>query len=249
MRIPRVYQPSPLSLDTTIELDEWAVSHAITALRLKPGYIVHLFNGITAGDYKAELVFLSKRNYAARILEFIPIETESPLYTHLGQGISRGDRMDFALQKAVELGVNEITPLVSEHCSVHLDDAALINRMRHWKHILISATEQSGRCFVPTLNAPCDTSTFLSQNSSDMRVIFHPSPHALVQTLPDTVSRVRFLIGPEGGFSELEFEQACQAGYQSVAFGPRIVRTETATVVALSLLQAKWGDFKPILSL
>lgn len=243
MRIPRIYQNKTLHLGDTVELDEWAVQHSVTALRLRPGFTLHLFNGHEEGEFEAELVALGKRRYAALLRQFHPKQKESPLSTHLGQSISRGDRMDFALQKAVELGVTEITPLFTEHCSLKLSEEQLENRFRHWQNILISACEQSDRCKVPVLHPSRSLSEWLSaQNSSDVRIVFEPGTATTINDLPEKASQVSFLVGPEGGFSQKEVVLAEQSHFKAVRMGPRIVRTETAAIIALSLIQTKWGD-------
>ena len=242
MRISRIYQNVPLVLHDTVPLDEWAVSHTVTALRLKPGFIIHLFNGIDAGEYKAELVLLGKKQYGAKILAFIPRDTESPLHTHLGQSISKSDRMDFALQKAVELGVSEITPLISEYCAVKFTTEVLESRMRHWRNILISATEQSERCFVPQLHAAQPLREFVTDNCDETKLVFHPDTENTLRDLPNEARMVSFIIGPEGGISDSEIAHMRAHDFKLVKIGPRVVRTETATVIALSLLQEKWGD-------
>ena len=242
MRIPRIYQNIPLKINETVELNEWAVQHSVIALRLKAGYIMQIFNGIDEGEFEAELVVLGKKSYAAKILRFTPKKNESPLYTHLAQGISRPDRMDYALQKAVELGVNEITPLFTEYCSVKLSEEQLESRFRHWQNILISACEQSARCKVPVLNPPQFFLDFITTQKSDINIIFEPESAVTLNDLDNDAKSVSFIIGPEGGFSERELELSKINYFNFIKIGPRVVRTETATVIALSLLQAKWGD-------
>jgi 16S rRNA (uracil1498-N3)-methyltransferase len=242
MRISRIYQNTPLQINDTIELDEWAIQHTVIALRLRPGFIIHLFNNQDAGEYQAELVVLGKKRYGAKILAFIPKDNESPLITHLGQCVSRSDRMDFALQKSVELGVTEITPLISEHCSVKLNDEQLANRLRHWQNILISAAEQSERCFIPKLNPPQSLLDFVINGKSETKILFHPDTNSSMKDLPTSAKSVSFIIGPEGGLSDREVALTQQYHFIAIKLGPRVVRTETATVMALSLLQGKWGD-------
>lgn len=242
MRIPRIYQNKTWRVGDTVELDDWAIQHSVTALRLRPGFTLTIFNGQEEGEFQAELVALGKRRYAAKILEFLPKQNESPLSTHLGQSISRGDRMDFALQKAVELGVTEITPLFTEHCSLKLSEEQLENRFRHWQNILISACEQSDRCKMPILHPSRSLSEWLALQKSDVRIVFEPDASTTINGLPDKASHVSFLVGPEGGFSQKEISLAEQSHFKVIRMGPRIVRTETAAIIALSLIQTKWGD-------
>jgi len=242
MRISRIYQDTPFHIGDSVELNDWAVQHSVVALRLKPGFTIHLFNNQAEGEFKAELVAIGKRRYAAKILEFIPKVKESPLITQLGQGISRGDRMDFALQKAVELGVTEITPLIMDHCALKLSAEQLEKRYRHWHNILVSACEQSDRCKVPTLHPPQSLLDWLLKQKFDIGLVFDPLATATFNHLPGHVKAVSLIIGPEGGLSDQEIALSQQYHFSSIRIGPRILRTETAAIIALSLVQAKWGD-------
>ena len=151
MRIPRIYQALPLASDNTIELDETAVRHTIQVLRLKPGAPLIIFNG-EGGEYEATLETVNKKQASVRLGRYIEKQTESSLHTHLALGISKGDRMDYAIQKAVELGVSEITPLITERCVVQLDNKREQKRLQHWQGIIRSACEQCGRNSLPILN-------------------------------------------------------------------------------------------------
>ena len=158
MRIPRIYLPQPLIAGNEVELDANALRHVVQVLRLKAGHPLILFNG-DGGEYTAELTQVEKRRATARINEFQNVSRESTLFSNLGLGISKGERMDFALQKAVELGVNEITPLFTEHCVVQLDDKRVLKKQDHWQAVIISACEQSGRNTLPILNTPQSINT------------------------------------------------------------------------------------------
>lgn len=238
---PRIYYPHPLTSSALITLDESASRHLLTVLRLKIGESLQIFNGAGAA-YSAKLQACQKKLAVIAVGEFINGERESPLAIHLGQVISRGERMDFSVQKSVELGVHQITPLFSERCGVHLSAERAKNRVQHWQGIAISASEQSGRCRVSTVNQPQSLTHFLAQTSGH-RFICSPfdSPQILPK-LSGPITQITLLIGPEGGFSPQEILQAQQAGFYSLSLGPRILRTETAAVVAMTLLQSHWGD-------
>jgi len=168
-------------------------------------------------------------------------QTESPLRIHLGQGLSRGERMDWAIQKATELGVSEITPIVSERCEVRLKDERTDKRLAHWRQIAISACEQCGRSTLPVIHPPLLLAEWVKQTAAELKLVLHPVAEPLTShPKPGTLA---FLIGPEGGLSDNEVAQAAQAGYLPARLGPRVLRTETAPVVALAVAQQLWGDF------
>jgi len=240
MRIPRIYLPQPLAVDQEVLLDERALRHVVQVLRLKAGQSLILFNG-AGGEYAAELVTVGKRQARVRLCGFRDISRESPLPTQLGLGIAKAERMDYALQKAVELGVHRITPLQTERSVVQLAGNRLQKKLAHWQGILISACEQCGRNTVPDLAAPLSYMEWLAQPHTGARLILDPrAEHGLTGlTRPEALS---ITIGPEGGFSPREREQACAAGLTGVAMGPRILRAETAALTALATVQALWGD-------
>jgi 16S rRNA (uracil1498-N3)-methyltransferase len=166
---------------------------------------------------------------------------ESPLRLHLGQGLSRGERMDWAIQKATELGAARITPIVSERCEVRLKDERADKRTAHWRQIAISACEQCGRSVLPQIDAPVSLAEWLQATEADLKLVLHPVAEPLAShARPGSLA---FLIGPEGGLSDAEVEQARAAGFHAARLGPRVLRTETAPVVALSVAQQLWGDF------
>jgi 16S rRNA (uracil1498-N3)-methyltransferase len=240
MRIPRIYLPQPLAVDQEALLDERALRHVVQVLRLKAGQALVLFNG-EGGEYAAELIEVGKRQARVRLTAFRDISRESPLPTHLGLGIAKAERMDFALQKAVELGVSRITPLRTERGVVRLDGNRLQRKLAHWQGVLISACEQCGRNTVPELAAPLSCMEWLEQPQTGTRLILDPrAGHGLGGLArPEALS---ITIGPEGGFSPKEREQAYAAGFTGIALGPRILRAETAALTALAMVQAMWGD-------
>ena len=168
-------------------------------------------------------------------------QVESPLAIHLGQGLSRGERMDWAIQKATELGVSEITPIMSERCEVRLKDERAEKRLSHWRQVAISACEQCGRSRVPVIHPPVLLSDWIKTTEADLKLVLHPVSEPLASHAKP--GRLAFLIGPEGGLTDNEIEQAQASGFQPARLGPRVLRTETAPVVALAVAQQLWGDF------
>ena len=218
MRIPRIYEPAaPLAVDTEISLSEDGANHVGRVLRMEPGEKIILF---------------------ART----EVKNESPLYLHLAQVISRGERMEFTLQKSVELGVAEITPLISSRCGVRLNAERMEKKEEQWRKIIISACEQCGRATVPKLNPTEDLEKFLSEKTEDLCLNLNPAAQDSIKNLQIGNRRVRLLIGSEGGLSDSEIALAAQSGYHDILLGPRVLRTETASLVAISIIQAFHGD-------
>lgn len=241
MRIPRIYSPVTLVAGQTVELDAHAGNHVGRVLRMQPEQAIELFNG-DGYDYPATLTDVSKKSVQVRVGEPVANTAESPLRVHLGQVLSRGDRMDYAIQKSVEMGVDRITPLVSERCEVKLKGDREDKRLRHWQQVAISAAEQCGRAMVPTIEPVMTVDDwFVTTCEDDLRLVLH---HRTEQSLTGlaTPTRLALLIGPEGGLSEAEIAAAEQAGFIAAALGPRVLRTETAPVAALSICHWLWGD-------
>jgi len=241
MRIPRIYLPANLSSGQPIELTEHAFQHAIKVLRLKQNARLILFNG-EGEEYLAVVENINKRNATVIINEQLESTKESNLVIQLGLGISKGDRMDFAIQKAVELGVAEITPLFTEYCVVNLDEKRMQKKLNHWQGVIISACEQSGRSVLTKLNTPVNLSQW-SQSSNDFSVIFDPVATKTLKDITPQGNKLNLIIGPEGGLSSNEIsELKKQENFYAVKFGPRILRTETAAVSAITAAQLLWGD-------
>ena len=238
----RIYQPNELALNQETTLDENASHHLANVLRVKPQDQLILFNG-QGGEYLAEISQVKKKQVTARIIEFFDVDRESPLSIHLAQGISKGDRMDYAIQKSVELGVTEITPILSDHCDVKRKVQNNEKKLRHWQNIMISACEQSGRTQVATLHAPQLFSDWILNRSEDQKLILHPGKSKATRVTAENQT-FALAIGPEGGFSKIEVESAQQNEFQCLTLGPRILRTETAPAAAITLLQYACGDFK-----
>ena len=242
MRIPRIYLPLPLTVGATVRLDDNAFNHAVRVLRLKPDAALILFNG-QGGAFAAMLTEVSKRDAQARLLEFLPGEVESPLRVILGQGIARGDKMDYTLQKAVELGAAAIQPLFTERGGVDLSGDRLTRKVQHWRGIVIGACEQCGRNRLPEVRDPLTLAGWLAQPAeAGLRLLLDPAAEQSLRGLEPPAGPVTLLIGAEGGLSPAEMAQARQAGFIGIQLGPRILRTETAGLAALAVLQALWGD-------
>ncbi|MDP9532118.1 16S rRNA (uracil(1498)-N(3))-methyltransferase [Pseudomonas protegens] len=239
MRLSRFFIDAPLSLGEH-ELPEAQAHYIGRVLRMAEGDALQVFDG-SGMEFRGTLVEVGKKRVRVQLDESFAGQDESPLQIHLGQGLSRGERMDWAIQKATELGVSEITPIFSERCEVRLKDERADKRLLHWRQVAISACEQCGRSRVPLIHAPVLLSDWIKQTQADLKLVLHPvaqplESHAKPQTLA-------FLIGPEGGLSDAEVEQAHGAGFLPARLGPRVLRTETAPVVALAVAQQLWGDF------
>lgn len=241
MRITRIYHPEPLTLHSSIALGDGAVNHLARALRFREGDTIHLFDG-NGGEYRAVIDTVTKKQVLVTPVEFIAQECESPLNIHLGQGIARGEKMDLILQKAVELGIQTITPLFTEHCNVQLSSERIEKRMHHWQGIIASACEQCGRNRLPQLNAPQSFVTWAQQQNADLKLILHPDLSASNSDPENKINSITMVVGPEGGFAEPEIKLAIKHGFHTFTLGPRILRTETAGLVALSVLQYRFGD-------
>ncbi|MDV7213480.1 16S rRNA (uracil(1498)-N(3))-methyltransferase [Azotobacter beijerinckii] len=239
MRLSRFFIDAPLSLGRC-ELPEAQAHYIGRVLRLAAGDAVQLFDG-SGQEFIGELAEVGKKSVQVELREQCAGLAESPLRIHLGQGLSRGERMDWAIQKATELGVAEITPIVSERCEVRLKDERADKRLAHWRQIAISACEQCGRSLLPAIHPPILLGDWLERTRAELKLVLHPVAEPLAShARPGSLA---FLIGPEGGLSEAEVEAARRAGYRAARLGPRVLRTETAPVVALSVAQQLWGDF------
>lgn len=241
MRIPRIYQPGALSSGIDADLDERAVHHIATVLRLRIGDPLVVFDGL-GHEFHASICEVGKRQVRVSIGAAIVAARESPLHTVLAQGVSRGERMDYTIQKAVELGVQRVTPLLTEHTVVNLAGERRDKRAQHWSGIVIGACEQCGRSVLPQIDNLQKFDQWLSSANTDIKLILHHAGEKSLAELPVQCSSVTLLVGPEGGLSDDEVTRARRAGFLSLRLGPRILRTETAGMAALAALQARWGD-------
>jgi 16S rRNA (uracil1498-N3)-methyltransferase len=239
MRLSRFFIDAPLSLGQH-ELPEAQAHYIGRVLRHAVGDAVQLFDG-SGQEFLGKLIEVGKKSVRVELREQFIGQAESPLQVHLGQGLSRGERMDWAIQKATELGVAQITPIVSERCEVRLKDERADKRLAHWRQVAISACEQCGRSVLPIIHAPLTLAEWQAGVQAELKLVLHPVAAPLTShTKPQTLA---FLIGPEGGLTDAEVEQAKAAGFHAARLGPRVLRTETAPVVALAVAQQLWGDF------
>ena len=239
MRIPRIYHQGAIALNHEFALDDDAANHVGRVLRMAVGSELLLFNG-DGFNYPARISNSDKKRVYVIATAQQPNPVESPLKIHLGQGISRGDRMDFAIQKAVELGVTEITPLFTERCGVKLDGERLAKRNEQWQKIAISACEQSGRSVVPVVHPAVSLDSWLAQDTKELKLTLHPWAKDTIKTLKP-VTAVRLVIGPEGGISEQELLSFQNNGSKVVRLGETVLRSAHAGFAALSAVQTKLG--------
>ena len=240
MRIPRIYTEQNLQANAAFELGPGPSAHIAKALRMRTGDSLILFNG-EGGEYKASIVALEKKFVQIRTQEHNPAELESPLQLALGIAISRGDRMDWIVQKATELGVVSITPLMTQRTEVKLKGDRAEKKHAHWRQIIISACEQCGRNRLPELNNLMDLNSWLPSVKAQRKFVLHHR-NTSAQKLEQQPTSVAILVGPEGGLSDQEIDQAGNQGFEALTLGPRVLRTETAPLAALAILQSRWGD-------
>lgn len=240
MRIPRIFTEQVLQTSELVYLEEPASHHLNKVLRMQAGRELIIFNG-QGGEFSATIHEVSKKHVTVNIGEHSSDNRESPLQLELAIGISRGERFEWVLQKATELGVTKITPLITERTEVKVGGERQEKIMDRWQQILVSACEQCQRNLLPQLSSPIAISDWLANVNSDLRFVLH---HRDSKTLPveQEPRSVSLLIGPEGGLSESEIALALAKNFNSLTLGPRVLRTETAPVAAISLVQYLWGD-------
>lgn len=241
MRISRLYISNSLNTSQTIELKPEAAHYVRTVLRLKKSNQLIVFNGL-GDEYLSMIDEVSRKRVVINIVEKKSRCIESPLNIHLGLGISRGDRMDWAVQKSVELGVNCITPLITERCVVKFKADKKQQRQQHWQHIVQHATEQSGRTILAELT-PIQSLESWVNIPQGLSVFLDPTAEKSLKDLPENINKITLMAGPEGGFSATERLLSINAGFIPIRLGQRILRTETAALSALSAVQMLWGDF------
>jgi len=245
MRLTRAHVDGALATGVKIALPEDVAAHLVRVLRLQPGDACVLFNG-DGHDYDARIVTVGKRSVEAEIVGVRAIDTESPLRITLVQGVARGEKMDLILQKATELGIASIVPVSSERSEVRLEGERADKRVAHWRSVVVSACEQSGRACVPDVAAPLPLQSALAQLAATTSTRFLLDPEATqpiaTLSLPANAKCV-LAVGPEGGWSPRDREVLREAGFTGLHLGPRILRTETAGLAAIAVLQARFGDF------
>ena len=242
MRTPRIFIDQAMQPGQSIELRGNAFNHIARVLRLKAGAPVIFFNG-EGCEYPARLIALERREGLATIDGQQYRDVESPLAITLGQCVSKGERMDYTIQKCVELGVNTIAPLFSERCNVQLKGDRLVKKIEHWRAVATSACEQCGRNRIPAIMPPQPLAHWLAQVATPMKLALDPAGSRMLNQLPAPDGGAALLIGAEGGLSDGEISAAQQHGFTGIRLGPRVLRTETAAVATLSAMQTLWGDF------
>jgi 16S rRNA (uracil1498-N3)-methyltransferase len=242
MRLTRVYVGAPLVPAKRVKLEGNAASHITRVLRLRVGAALILFDG-AGGEYEASIDKAHGGEVLVAVGAQLAIERESPLPLTLAQGVSRGERMDMVVQKATELGVSHLVPVLTERSVVRLSAQQSDRKVNHWRAIAIAACEQCGRNRLPSVAAPVVLRDFLKGAApGSTRVLLSPSGTATLKDLPRPGDGVTLLIGPEGGLSDEEEQAALAAGFTAARLGPRVLRTETAAIAAIALLQQEFGD-------
>ena len=241
MRTVRIYEPGQYRVGEALQLSEATSQHVGAVLRMQPGDLLTLFCGDDR-EFSATIVSASKKKVQVLLTDVNTVCRESPCRIHLAQVISKGSRMEFVIQKAVELGVTSITPLLSERCVVRLDAERFAKKQTQWQAIAIAAAEQSGRNTVPIIHEIHPLDRYLENTHAAIKLILHP--HTQISWREHTVGGkdITLIIGPEGGFTEDEIKHATAQHCLPMCLGPRILRTETAAIAALSVLQATFGD-------
>ena len=241
MRKPHLYLDQLLQEGQNIILPASTVRHVARVLRMRPGQDLSLFNN-TGIEYDARIINIDNKTAEVEVLSACNNDRESVLPITLVQGMSRSQHMDYTLQKAVELGVERIVPVFTEFSNVHLNDQRQTAKLNHWRKLIINATEQCGRNRLTVLDSPLALTDWLTQDQNQTRLILHPGQERELSAVARPEGTLSLLTGPEGGFSETEVALAMQYDYVPIALGPRILRTETAALVGISVCQALWGD-------
>ncbi|MGM3174429.1 16S rRNA (uracil(1498)-N(3))-methyltransferase [Dickeya lacustris] len=242
MRIPRIFHPETLAAQGgETNLSDDAANHVGRVLRMTAGQSLQLFDG-SNHVFDAQIVQVEKKAVRVRYATGREENRESPLHLHLGQVMSRGEKMEFTIQKSIELGVNIITPLFSERCGVKLDADRLEKKIQQWQKIAIAACEQCGRNRLPEIRAAQTLESWCAQDDDALKLNLHPRAQHSINTLPLPLSRIRLLIGPEGGLSADEIAMTARHGFTDILLGPRVLRTETTALTAITALQVRFGD-------
>ena len=250
MRLTRVYVEAPVATGKRLVVEGSAANHITRVLRLRSGDLLTVFD-VSGGEFGARIEEFRKDSVVVTVEEHRPLDRESPLPLTLAQGISRGERMDWVIQKATELGTSRIVPLFTKRSMVRLDERQAERKLQHWRAIAIAACEQCGRNKIPELAAPVDFFDVLpADDSGSMRLLLSPTGNLRIEDLaevgqdlaPGVRKGITVLIGPEGGLEEVEQEAALAAGFKAVRLGPRVLRTETAAMAALTIIQRYFGD-------
>jgi 16S rRNA (uracil1498-N3)-methyltransferase len=242
MRLTRVFVDDDLAIGQRLTVEGSAGNHIVRVLRSRVGDELTIFNG-RGGEYGASIEEIRRDTVQVSVRERRDAERESQFDLTLAQGISRGERMDWVVQKATELGVTRILPVFTERSVVHLDERQAAKKVQHWRGIAVSACEQCGRNVVPEISVPVTLYGLLEKPpGKGISLLLSPTAMLRIVDITGSPEGATVLIGPEGGLAQVEHEAALRAGFTSVRMGPRVLRTETAAVCALTLLQQKFGD-------
>lgn len=246
MRTIRSHIDMALAVGHRLSLPEAASNHLVRVLRLGVGDECMLFNG-DGHDYRARLLAVQKRGADVEIIDVQRVDNESPLHITLAQGIARGEKMDLILQKATELGVAAIAPIVTERTEVKLDSERSGKKKSHWQGVVVAACEQSGRARIPALADPESLARYAAAETAQLKLALDPDGELSLSDLPmpgnSPRPRIALVIGPEGGLSERDLAALRAGGFRGLRLGPRILRTETAGLAAIAALQAMHGDW------
>lgn len=243
MRLTRVYVDAPVVAGRRLVVSGSAANHITRVLRLRSGDALTVFDG-TGGEFGARVEEFRKEAVVVSVEEHRTLDRESPLSLTLAQGVSRGERMDWIIQKATELGASRIVPVFTKRSVVRLDDKQAERKLQHWRAIAVSACEQCGRNRLPDVATPVDFFDVLPADFApgSTRLLLSPTGDLRIDDLEDVGKGVTVLIGPEGGLEDVEQEAAIAAGFKPVRMGPRVLRTETAAIAALTIIQRYFGD-------
>ena len=244
MRVNRIFCEGPLQSGAQVALPSAGAYHVARVLRMREGASLRVFDG-NGSEFQAEILRVDGDAVTIQVAAQTQPAPESPLRITLVQGVSRSERMDWTLQKATELGVAAIAPVLTARSVVRLDANQTEKKQAHWRGIVIGACEQCGRSRIPTVTPAMSLRDYFTNVRKDgMRLVLTPSAPGSLAGIASLPSKVDLLIGPEGGLEDDELVAAQKAGFMPVRLGPRVLRTETAAVVALSVLQALWGDLQ-----
>ena len=245
MALTRLFVNSDLRVGLTLWLGEEQARYLGKVLRLRRGDDLSVFNG-NDGEFTATVDTIGKAEVSVTLTTPVETRVESPLRIHLVQGVSRGERMDFVVQKATELGVKRISPVLTEYGVVKLDATRAGKRRDHWQKVAVSACEQSGRTRPPLIDMPVPLNAWFGGKTSeaDVDLVLQPGTTGMLTSIPEPQTKICLLVGPEGGFSATEYDDAALAGFAPVSLGPRILRTETAAIAAIAIAQSLWGDLR-----
>jgi 16S rRNA (uracil1498-N3)-methyltransferase len=246
MRQRRFYCEQALQVGGELLLNERNHHYLLHVLRVKSDQTIQLFDG-SGAEFIARIIDTGRKSIRVLVESVVDelVENESPLQTMLAIAVSKGERMDWVVQKATELGIHQIQPLITRRVDVKLNGERSEKKQQHWQGIAVAACEQSGRRIVPIVHKPCALDKYLLQSSAELKFVLRAGGESLAKLSEQhkVPTSAELLIGPEGGLDENEISAAEKSGFIATGFGPRVLRTETAPIVALSLLQANWGDF------